>query len=209
MDLLRVGKISAVNYDEGKCRVVYSDRDDATTVELPLIVFNNEYYVPEVDDQCIVLHQPNGAASAFILGDFWSKTHDLPDQTGEGIRTKYFDRDGKCYWTYDDPDNGEGNEGTLELHNDDKIEVDSDDNIKMNSDKEFEIKGANKVKVNSDGSIEIEGSGTVKVKSGGSLTIEGGSVTISNATKIDGITFITHTHECTAPGSPSGPPQGA
>lgn len=194
MDILRVGKISAVNYDDGKCRVVYSDRDDCTTVELPLVVFNNEYYVPEVDDQVLVLHQPNGAASAFILGDYWSKTHNTPDDTGKGVRVKYFDRDGKCYWKYEDSgEHGDG-EGELELHN--------DDNIKITGDEEIEIQGADKITVKSDGSIEITSSGSMTVK-GSAVTVQGSSVDINGTLTINGMPYLAHTHGNGNAGAPT------
>lgn len=201
MDLLRVGKISAVNYDEGKCRVVYSDRDDATTVELPLIVFNNEYYVPEVDDQCVVLHQPNGAASAFVLGDFWSQTHETPDDTGKGVRVKYFDRDGKCYWKYEDSgDHGDG-EGDFEFHNDDKVKGSADDDteykckgdIKIKGDKQIEIQGATKVTVKSDGSVEITAGTSLTVK-GTAVTVQGTTVNINGTLTINGTPYMDHIH---------------
>lgn len=197
MDVIRKGKISSVNAEAGKCRVVYSDRDNCTTVELPLCVFNNEYAVPEVGDQVTVLHQPNGPASGFILGDYWSETHTTPEHTGQGYRRKDFDRDGKCFWEY-----GGDSDGELKFHNDDKLKIESKDDVTVESkDGTVIINGKTAVRINSDGSIAIE--------CNGALTIKGGAVTITGNAKIDGITFLAHTHECTAPGTPSGPPQGA
>ena len=34
---IRLGKISSINYTAGKARVVYEDRDDSVTSELPFL----------------------------------------------------------------------------------------------------------------------------------------------------------------------------
>ena len=45
---------------------------------------------------------------------------------------------------------------------------------------------------------------TVTISAGGAITISGGSVTISGNTKIDGVTFLSHTHSNGHEGSPTG-----
>lgn len=61
------------------------------------------------------------------------------------------------------------------------------------------------ITVKTDGTIEIQGNSSVSVKSSGSLSLQGASVDIKSPTTIDGVPFLLHTHNCTAPGSPSGP----
>ena len=39
IQVLRVGKISSINYPNGTARVTYEDRDGATTGELPFIAW--------------------------------------------------------------------------------------------------------------------------------------------------------------------------
>jgi phage baseplate assembly protein V len=204
MDTIRVGKISSINHKEGKARVVYSDRDNCTTVEMPLMVYNNTYRTPNVGDQVVCLHQPNGAANGFILGDYWSQTHKAHKEGGEGKTVKYFDRDGKCYLEYADTDNGGGN-GGLKFHNDNALNVETKEDIEINTEQKFKITGIESIKINTDGSMELKASGSLSIEGAGGVTITGGSVTITGGTKIDGVTFLAHTHECTAPGSPSGP----
>lgn len=196
MDQIRVGKVSSVNHKEGKVRVVYSDRDNATTVELPMVVYNNTYKMPKVDDQVVVMHQPNGPASGFVIGDYWSQTHKAHKEGGEGQVVQYFDRDGKCYMQYSDSDEG-GGDGGFQFHNDNALKVETKEDIEAKSDQSVKIEGKTSVIINSDGSIEI--------KADGAVTITGGSVTITGGTKIDGVTFLAHTHLCTMPDSPSGP----
>lgn len=99
MDTLRLGKISTINYKDGTARVLYTDRDNAVTAELPLLSF--EYRMPEVDDLVLVCHLPNGGAAGIILGPFWNDKN-RPPEGKEGLYRKEFDKmPGKCYLRYD------------------------------------------------------------------------------------------------------------
>ena len=42
-DLIRVGCVSKINYEEGTIEVTYPDRDDAVTDPFPVLSFNDEY----------------------------------------------------------------------------------------------------------------------------------------------------------------------
>ena len=46
METVRFGKISSVNYEAGTVRVVYHEKDDCVTSEIPLL--SSEYMMPEV-----------------------------------------------------------------------------------------------------------------------------------------------------------------
>jgi hypothetical protein len=99
MDTLRLGKISTINYKDGTARVLYTDRDNAVTAELPLLSF--EYRMPAVDDFVLVCHLPNGGAAGIILGPIWNDNN-RPPEGKEGLYRKDFDKTaGKCYLRYD------------------------------------------------------------------------------------------------------------
>ena len=55
---IRLGKISSINYTAGKARVVYEDRDDSVTSELPFLAL--QYNIPTArcpgsySDRCII-----------------------------------------------------------------------------------------------------------------------------------------------------------
>ena len=66
------------------------------------------------------------------------------------------------------------------------------------------VKGADKVEIGTDGSLKLSGA-SISIESQGTINITGGSVRISGNTTIDGRLFMLHTHQCTAPGAPSGP----
>ena len=99
MDTLRLGKISTINYEDGTARVLYTDRDNTVTAELPLLSF--EYRMPAVDDVVLVCHLPNGGAAGIILGPVWSKNN-RPPEGKEGLYRKDLDKNaGTCFLRYD------------------------------------------------------------------------------------------------------------
>ena len=74
---IRLGKISSVNYAEGKARIIYEDRDQSVTSELPFLSW--QYYMPKVDDLVVVACFSNGTVAGVILGPIWNaanKPHD-------------------------------------------------------------------------------------------------------------------------------------
>ena len=198
-NIFRVGRISSVNYEKGKVRVVYNDKDKAVTKELPM--FSNEYHMPAVDDLVTVMHLPNGTEVGMVLGRIWTGKNNQPPEGFEGLFRKDLSREnGKCMIRYEDTEEGEGNSGELKIHNDDDTTVEAN-TLKAKTDSDIQLDAS--------GSVKITGSSSVTVNGDGSVEIKGGQVTIAGAVKIDGITFSSHTHNCTAPGSPSGPPIGA
>lgn len=99
MDTIRLGKISTINYKDGTARVLYTDRDNAVTAELPLLSF--EYRMPAVDDLVLVCHLPNGSAAGIILGPIWNDNN-RPPEGKEGLYRKDLDKTpGKCFLRYD------------------------------------------------------------------------------------------------------------
>ena len=42
-DLIRIGKVSKINYEEGTVEVTYPDRDSSVTDALPVCTFNGMY----------------------------------------------------------------------------------------------------------------------------------------------------------------------
>lgn len=82
-DLIRIGRISSVNYKDGTAKVAYSDRDDMVTGELPTLA--SEYQMPKIDDLVLVLHLKKGRKGV-IIGQIYS------DQLRPGItgKDKYY-----------------------------------------------------------------------------------------------------------------------
>ena len=69
-DTIRIGKVSSINYPAGTVTVVYEDRDNSETEEIPMQSY--EYMMPEVDDMVQVKHLSNGSEMAVVSGRFWN-----------------------------------------------------------------------------------------------------------------------------------------
>lgn len=106
-DLIRVGCVSKINYEEGTIEVTYPDRDDAVTDPFPVLSFNDEYKMPDIGQDVLVLHLSNGSALGIVLGPYWNKDH-KPAVSGKDVyRKEMAQTPGKAYTQYKD--------GTVEL----------------------------------------------------------------------------------------------
>ena len=47
---IRIGKVSKIDYKSGMVKVVYEDRDDAVTDLMPVLTFNAEYKMPQLEE---------------------------------------------------------------------------------------------------------------------------------------------------------------
>ncbi len=94
---IRVGKISSIDYATGKARVVYEDRDNTVTVELPISQMEDTGLIRE-QDSVLVAHLSNGIANGIIVGRFFAKTNPV-----EGKKDKYrkeYSRNEEAYAEY-------------------------------------------------------------------------------------------------------------
>lgn len=98
MNLIRLGKVSSINYKNGTIKVTYADKNGAVTKEIPTLSF--EYNMPEVGDLVFVVHLSNGTEAAFVAGTPFSEGR-VPLSFGEGIYRKDFDKVGSAYIKYD------------------------------------------------------------------------------------------------------------
>ena len=126
---IRVGRVSAVNYEAGTISVVYEDRDGSVTKDIPML--SHEYMMPEPGDMVQVSHLSNGQEYAVCMGRFWSEENP-PQESGPGLYRKDFSRtngawDGTCYIKFAD--------GVLTIHNDGPIKIEGS-RIDFNKDKE-------------------------------------------------------------------------
>jgi len=102
---IRIGRISSINYKKGTIKVVYPDKSNAVTTELPVLNFCGEYKMPGIGEKVLVLHLSNGTSAGVVLGTFWSGAN-LPLDAGKGIYKKeYAAEKGKAYSRYDEATN--------------------------------------------------------------------------------------------------------
>lgn len=96
-NLIRIGTISAVNGAACSARVVFDDKDDLVSAELPIITIGSSqtraYWIPEVGTQVLCIFQPNasgcGIGSGFIIGAFYSSV-DKPVESDVAVRSITF-----------------------------------------------------------------------------------------------------------------------
>ena len=98
---IRIGRISSVDYAKGMVKIVYRDKDNSVTNDLPYINMNGEYKMPNIDDMVLALHLSNGSAMAIVIGTFWSGCN-KPVESGKGIYRKEMGSiPGEAYIRYD------------------------------------------------------------------------------------------------------------
>lgn len=86
-DIVRIGKISTINYAAGTASVVYTDRNNEASPSFPF--FSMAYEMPKVDDTVVVIMLPNSTTKGFILGVPFSGKK-IPAESGQGIFYKEF-----------------------------------------------------------------------------------------------------------------------
>ena len=208
MSGLRIGRISSVNYAAGTARILYKDKSEEVTREMPLL--SAEYCMPEVDDLVLVAHLSNGKEAAVILGRFWSDKN-KPPESKKGLYRKDFSRaEGKAMLRYaEDEDKASAvfpnfQIQTKELQMDAETVTGNGDGIGF-AGKKVTLEGSASITITG-GNTKINGS-SMEID-GGTVTITGGNIQISGAgdVVIDGISLKNHTHICSTSGSQSSKP---
>lgn len=96
-----IGKVSSIDYPNGMISITYPDMDDSVTDSLPYLSFNDEYKMPEIGQDVLVLHLSNGCAAGLCLGPYWNEDHPPPNG-GEDIFRKEMDHTfGMAYLRFD------------------------------------------------------------------------------------------------------------
>ncbi len=93
-DIIRIGKVSDVDYEKGLIRVAYLDRDNNVTAPMPML--SDKYFMPEVGDQVIALHLSNGTEAGLVLGRYYTEKN-LPKESGKGVFFMTLDRSGVSF----------------------------------------------------------------------------------------------------------------
>lgn len=99
--LIRIGRVSKIDYERGMVAVTYPDLDGATTAFLPVLTHGDEYKMPKVGDNVTVLHYSSGQSRGVVIGSSWGKEN-RPIQHGEGVfRKELGESPGECFIEYD------------------------------------------------------------------------------------------------------------
>lgn len=87
-NLIRIGIVSSINEKNGTVRVVFDDKDNMVSDELPML--SCEYNMPKVKEQVLCLFLANGLQVGFCLGSFYSLVN-MPPVQNKDIYYKRFD----------------------------------------------------------------------------------------------------------------------
>lgn len=93
-EIIRVGRVSSIDYAKGLVSVTYPDKDSSVTKPLPML--SAAYNMPNVGDQVLVLHLSNGAEAGLVLGRYWNDKN-MPKENGAGLFRIDLNRDGTAY----------------------------------------------------------------------------------------------------------------
>lgn len=85
-NIFMIGKVSAIYPERATARVIFEDRDDMTSKELPIVftrAFGVEIYaMPNVGEEVTCLFLPNGPEEGFIMGGYYNKKNPPPANNG-------------------------------------------------------------------------------------------------------------------------------
>lgn len=91
-DLIRIGRVSSIDYEKAYVRITYPDRDDAVSSELPYLSF--EYDMPKVGEMVLAVFLSNGIEDGFVIGKYFNEENPTIE-SGENIYYKDFG-EGSC-----------------------------------------------------------------------------------------------------------------
>lgn len=100
--LIRLGKVSKIDYEHGMISVTFPDLDDAVTVLLSTVSFNDEYKMPKIGDEVMSIHLPTGQARGLVFGHYWNKTNKPMKYGAELYRKEFGHEYGEAYMEYED-----------------------------------------------------------------------------------------------------------
>lgn len=75
---IRIGKVSSVDYEKGMISVTYPDLDDSVTDDLPVFSMTDEYKMPPIGVEVLVLHLSNGCTAGVVMGRYWNEANRPP-----------------------------------------------------------------------------------------------------------------------------------
>lgn len=82
-DVIRIGKVSAIDYEKGLISVYYEDRTAMVTGMMP-VLSNGRYKMPNIGDSILVAHLSNSTNAAVVLGTVFNEVN-VPKMSGQNV----------------------------------------------------------------------------------------------------------------------------
>lgn len=86
---IRIAKVSSVDRENGMIRVIFESMGNMVSQLMPVLNFNGEYKLPEVDDEILVLKLTNESYTGIALSAFWSQAN-APEVSDNTVYHKDF-----------------------------------------------------------------------------------------------------------------------
>lgn len=88
-NFIRMGRVSTTNPSKMTVKVIFEDKDNMVSDELPVLVQgssrNRHYWLPDVGEQVCCLMLPNGHNAGICLGSYYSEA-DPPNADSQDVR---------------------------------------------------------------------------------------------------------------------------
>lgn len=92
---IRIGKISSVNPSNCTARVIFDDKDNMVSHNLPVrqnnTKKNRDYYLPDINETVLCVFLPNGDQEGYILGSYYGDLDTPPVDSTAKRGTKFSD----------------------------------------------------------------------------------------------------------------------
>lgn len=191
-NIVRVGVVSSVGDEAGSARVLFDDRDDMVSFDLPVMQRqtsqNKDYAMQDVGEQVVCLFLPSGVEQGFVLGSLYSSQESRPANSRDVRRVQFSDGTAIEY-----------NRATHVLTADvqGNVVVNATGNINASAEGEVVITAPN---ITLNGTVMINGPLTQGTGSAGGAATMQGPVTVTNDVTAGGISLQGHTHTGVQPG---------
>lgn len=94
-NLVRVGRVTSVDSESERARVVFDDRDETESYDLQVIVRNTkenkDHALPDIDEDVLCVFLPIGIEQGFILGSFYTDANTPPSSSANVRKVQFSD----------------------------------------------------------------------------------------------------------------------
>jgi len=198
-DLLRVGKVSSIDYEHCTAKVVFEDRHDIVSADLriivPLTLEDHAYYMPDIDERVVCVFDPSAPTKGYICGSYYADTRMPPIQNKDKRYFKFkdetlieYDRD-EHLLTIEIP---EDSEKSIEVFAESDIDTETNGNmntsvledINVDCYQNVNIEVLEDINVESAQNIDVEVAEDITIEAGQDIEIDAENITITGKTKI-------------------------
>jgi len=172
-DIIRVGKVSSIDYEKCTAQVVFEDRHDLVSGDLhilvPLTLKDHAYYMPDIDERVLCIFDPSAPTKGYIVASFYADTRLPPIQNKDKRYIKFKD---KTLIEYD----RDIHKLTIDIPeaNPEEVSIDVTTAIDINvlCNRDINIYTERDVSVYTARHVEVFAAGDMKIHSVGPLTID-------------------------------------